>query len=249
MSDTNKPGDDQTGAPAPEPQAPSQAAPASEPAPIADAMTDAPLDFGEPEIPVAQLKQIITVLQTDLETAKQEKMRLLADMDNLRKRTERERAETAKYAVTKFAQDIVGVADNFERAASAVPVEAAEKDLALKSFLGGVLLAEREFLAVLERHGVKRIDAERQPFNPHLHQAVMEREDASVPHGTVLQVFQPGFMIGDRCLRPAMVVVSSGGSKSSKAAETEPKPDSDQGTATQPPSAGAEPADGDGGAG
>ena len=239
MSDTNKPGDEQPGATGPGP-----APPAPEPAPSADAAGDAPLGFGEPEIPAVQLKEIIAVLQTDLETVQQEKIRLLADMDNLRKRTERERAETAKYAVTKFAQDIVGVADNFERAASAVPVDAAEKDPALKSFLGGVLLAEREFLAVLERHGVKRIEAERQPFNPHLHQAVMEREDASVPHGTVLQVFQPGFMIGDRCLRPAMVVVSSGGSKAGKAAETEPKPDTDQGAATQPPSADAEPADG-----
>ncbi len=166
-------------------------------------------------------------------------------MDNLRKRTEREKAETAKYAVTKFAADVVGVVDNFERAASTVPVEAAESDPVLKSFLGGVLLAEREFLAVLERHGVKRVEAQGQPFNPHLHQAVMEREDASVPHGMVLQVFQPGFMIEDRCLRPAMVVVSTGGPKPGKATEPEPKPDV-QPTPVNPDAATPKPAN-DGG--
>ena len=196
------------------------------------------LEFGEPEIPVAQLKDIIGALQTDLDGLKSQNMRLLADMDNLRKRTERERAETAKYAVTKFAQDVVGVVDNFERAASTVPVEAAESDPVLKSFLGGVLLAEREFLAVLERHGVKRVEAQGQPFNPHLHQAVMEREDTTVPHGTVLQVFQPGFMIEDRCLRPAMVVVSSGGAKAGKPAETQPKPDTAPESAPSQGSAG-----------
>jgi molecular chaperone GrpE len=168
------------------------------------------------------LKDIIGVLQADLETLKTEKLRLMADMDNLRKRAEKERADTAKYAVTKFAQDVVGVVDNFERAAAAVPAEAAEKDAALKSFLGGVLLAEREFLAVLERHGVKRIEAQGQPFNPHHHQAVLEREDVSVPSGTVLQVFQAGFMIEERCLRPAMVVVSTGGGKAGKASEPAP---------------------------
>jgi molecular chaperone GrpE len=125
-------------------------------------------------------------------------------MDNIRKRTEREKAEN---------------------------------DPVLKSFLGGVWLAEREFLAVLERHGVTRVEAERQPFNPHLHQAVMEREDASVPHGTVLQVFQPGFMIEDRCLRPAMVVVSIGGPKPGKATEPEPKPDTETALA-EPPAEG-----------
>jgi molecular chaperone GrpE len=174
------------------------------------------------EVPAAQLKEIIAVLQADLDQQQAERMRLIADMDNLRKRTEREKADTAKYAVTKFAQDIVGVVDSFERAASAVPSDAAESNPVLKSFLDGVVIAEKQFLSVLERHGVKRIEAQGQPFNPHMHQAVMEREDATVPHGTVLQVFQPGFVIEDRCLRPAMVVVSNGGPKSPKGSATNP---------------------------
>ena len=171
-----------------------------------------------PDVSFDQLKQIVAHLQKEIdegnakaEEQKNENLRLLADMENLRKRADREKEDTAKYAVTRFAQDVVGVIDNFERAAAAVPEDAAEKDSVLKSFLEGVLLAERDFLAVLSRHGIKQIDAKGQPFNPHQHQAVMEREDASVPAGTVIEVFQAGYMIEDRCLRPAMVVVSRGG--------------------------------------
>jgi molecular chaperone GrpE len=221
MADTDTPGGPQGG--------PSENGPADETAPPTGQQGSAEAAAGI-EIPAEQLKEIIGVLQTEIDTLKTEKLRLIADMDNLRKRAEREKVETAKYAITKFAQDVVGVTDNFERAASAVPAEAAEKDAALKSFLGGVLLAEREFLAVLERHGVKRIEAERQPFNPHQHQAVMEREDTSVPAGTVLQVFQAGFMIEDRCLRPAMVVVSSGGPRAPKAAAGNEAPPADAGS-------------------
>lgn len=184
----------------------------------AEPASELPPEAAAGEVPAAQLKEIIAVLQADLDQQKAERIRLIADMDNLRKRTEREKSDTAKYAVTRFAQDIVGVVDNFERAAATVPADAAESNPVLKSFLDGVIIAEKQFLSVLERHGVKRIEAQGQPFNPHLHQAVMEREDQSVPAGTVLQVFQPGFVIEDRCLRPAMVVVSNGGPKAAKGA-------------------------------
>lgn len=227
MSDTNQPGSGEPGAPMPD-----------------DAATAAPgasSASNDSEVSAVQLREIIAVLQADLEAQRTEKLRLLADMENIRKRSERERVETAKYAVTKFAKDIVGVVDNFERAAAAVPAEAAEKDAALKSFLGGVVLAEREFLSVLERHGVRRIEAQGQPFNPHHHQAVMEREDATVPSGTVLQVFQAGFMLEDRCLRPAMVVVSCGGPKYAKQAESTPSGAPPDGAPPPPPGSGDEP--------
>jgi len=202
------------------PDNPKNGAETPEPAPTnAPAATSTPEPEAAPEVTPDQLKAIISALQDDLEALKGENLRLVADMQNLRRRTDKEREDTAKYAITKFAQDIVGVVDNFERAASAVPAEAAEKDPVLKSFLDGVVLAEREFLSVLERYGVKRIVAQGQPFNPHLHQAVMEREDQSVPAGTILQVFQAGFMIEDRCLRPAMVVVSTGGEKATKSGD------------------------------
>jgi len=151
-------------------------------------------------------------------------LRAHAEMDNLRKRTEREKEETAKYAITRFARDVVTVADNFERAAALVPAEAAEQDPALKSFLEGVTMTEREFLNVLERHGVKRINPKGETFNPHQHQAVMEAHNAEVAPGTILEVFQQGYLIEDRVLRPAMVVVAKGGAKPAKPDEPPPVP-------------------------
>jgi molecular chaperone GrpE len=161
-------------------------------------------------------------------------LRAHAEMDNMRKRFEREKAEAQKYAISKFARDVVAVSDNFERAIGAVPKDAASQSPALASLLEGVTLTERELLNVMERHGVKRIDPKGEAFNPHLHQAVMEQEDASVASGTVLQVYQSGYVIEDRILRPAMVVVSRGGAKSSKPADTAAAP-----PAPEPPKSGA----------
>lgn len=140
-------------------------------------------------------------------------LRAHADMENLRKRSEREKQETAKYAISKFARDTVEVADNFARAIAAAPAEVAEQNDQFKALLEGVSMTERAFLAVLERHGVKQVSPMGEPFNPQLHQAVMQREDKSVAPGTVLEVFQAGYVIDDRCLRTAMVVVSTGGPK------------------------------------
>lgn len=180
----------------------------------------------EPEIGAAQLKAIIEALQSDLDALKNQNLRLLADMDNLRKRMEREKEETAKYAIGKFAADVVNVADNFERATNAVPEGAADEDGPLKSLVEGVTMTEREFMNVLERHGVHRLDPGGEAFNPHKHQAVMEVQNPDVASGTIVQVFQPGYMIDDRVLRPAMVVVAKGGvkpgAKSPDAAAGEP---------------------------
>jgi molecular chaperone GrpE len=140
-------------------------------------------------------------------------LRALAEIDNIRKRSEREKADTLKYAVSKFAHDILTVGDNFQRAIDAVPAQAAEQDPTLKSFLEGVTMTERELINVLERHGIKRMQAQGELFNPHQHQAVMEAQNPDVPAGTVVQVLQAGYMIEDRVLRPAMVVVAKGGPK------------------------------------
>ncbi len=186
---------------------------------------------GEPEVGFDQLKAIVEALQIELDKAAAETaekhdafVRAVAETENVRRRLEREKEETAKYAISKFTKDILSVGDNFQRAISAVTAEAAAADPALKSFLQGVILAERDFQNALERNGVRTIDPAGQPFNPHHHQAVMEKEDASVPNGTVLQVFQTGYLIDDRCLRPAMVVVSRGGPKATKSPETEVPP-------------------------
>jgi molecular chaperone GrpE len=143
-------------------------------------------------------------------------LRAHAEMDNLRKRTERDKEDTAKYAITRFARDVLSVGDNLQRAIAAVPAGAADDDVALKALVDGVSMTEREFLNALERNGVKRIDPEGDPFNPHTHQAMTEIENLDVPPGTIVQVYQPGYELGDRVLRPAMVVVAKGGAKIEK---------------------------------
>jgi molecular chaperone GrpE len=151
---------------------------------------------------------VIAALQAEVADHKDRWLRAQAEIENVRKRYEREKEETAKYAITKFARDIINVGDNFQRAIDAVPAGAAEREPALKSFLEGVTLTERELLNILERHGIKRLTPKDEPFNPHLHQAMMEVQRSDVAPGTIVQVFQPGYTIEDRVLRPAMVVVA-----------------------------------------
>jgi molecular chaperone GrpE len=164
-------------------------------------------------------------------------LRTHAEMDNIRKRMEREKQDMAKYAITKFAHDVVEISDNFHRAKAAVKPDA-EPVAALKGLLEGVDLTERAFIAMLEKHGVKRVDPQGEPFNPNFHQAVMETLDVNVPAGTVLQVFSTGYVIEDRVLRPAMVVVAKGGFKPMKAAETKP---AEAAPDAPPPSDGSQP--------
>ena len=173
--------------------------------------------------PAIAMEAQIAGLEAQVKDVTDRLLRTHAEMENIRKRTERDKADTVKYAITKFAADIVTVGDNFQRAITAVPAGAAEGDPALKSLIDGVTLIEREFLGVLERHGVTRLDPKGQAFDPNFHQAVMEQPSAEVPGGTVLQVFQAGYVIDDRILRPAMVVVSTGGPKPPKTGEATPE--------------------------
>jgi molecular chaperone GrpE len=198
---------------------------------------DQPPHADDGGITIGQLRAIIEVLQGDLdearrtveardaqlEAANEKVLRGFADIENMRKRVEREKEEIAKYAITKLARDVVTVADNFERAIASVPADAKENNPALTSLLEGVTLTEREFLNTLDRHGVKRIAPLGEPFNPHQHQAVMEQAKPDVPAGTVLQVFQVGYLIEDRVLRPAMVVVATGGAKPAKPSNAAPQ--------------------------
>lgn len=152
-------------------------------------------------------------------------LRTLAEMENLRKRTEREVADARSRGVAILARDILDIADNLHRALEAVPAEArAAGDGGLTALAEGVELTERALAKALEKHGVKRFDPAGEKFDPNLHQAMYEVPDASVAPGTVVQVMQPGYMIGDRMLRPAMVAVAKGGAKQ-PAAEAETKQD------------------------
>jgi molecular chaperone GrpE len=156
-------------------------------------------------------------LETQIADLKDQVLRAYAEMENIRKRGERERQDTQKYAVSKFARDVLSVADNLERAIAAAPATESA-DPVLKGLLDGVTVTERALVGILERNGIKRIEAEGAQFDPHQHQAVMEHPDPSVPSGTVVRVFEAGYMIGDRVLRPASVVVAKGAPKASKPA-------------------------------
>ncbi len=169
----------------------------------------------------------LETLEAEAANLKDKLLRTVAEMENLRRRTEREKADTAKYAISNFARDVLSVGDNIRRAIEAVPDDAAQSEPALKSLLDGVEMTERELLNALERHGITRFDPKGERFDPNQHQAMFEIENKAVPAGTVVEVMQPGYTIADRILRPALVGVSRGGEKLPKKAAPEPeaKPD------------------------
>ena len=155
-------------------------------------------------------------------------LRSHAEMENLRRRTEREVQDAKRYAVSSFARDLLGVADNLRRAleaAAAAGKSGADpseevSDPVFAALVEGVELTERELQKTLEKNGVKKLDPRGKPFDPHHHEAVFEAPDPSVPSGTVVQVMQDGYVIGDRILRPAMVGVARGGPKPGAAPES-----------------------------
>jgi molecular chaperone GrpE len=162
----------------------------------------------------AKIAALVEALSKESADYKDKLLRTLADMENLRRRTDREVADARAYGVSNFARDIVAVADNMARAMGALDAELREKaDAGVKALLDGVELTERELLKVLEKHGVKKFEPLHEKFDPNLHQAMFELPDPSRPAGTVAQVIQPGYMIGERVLRPAMVAVAKGGPK------------------------------------
>jgi molecular chaperone GrpE len=139
-------------------------------------------------------------------------LRLAADMDNLRRRTERDVTDARKYALTKFAGDMLAVGDNLKRALDAVPAERRQSgDEAFSALLEGVEMTAREMERLLERNGITRIAAQGERFDPNRHQAMFELPDSSVPAGTVVEVVQDGYQIADRVLRAALVGVSKDG--------------------------------------
>ena len=161
----------------------------------------------------------VELLQQEAAEARDRMLRTLAEMENLRKRTTKEVADARLYGITGFARDVLDIADNLQRALDAVPAEArAAADPGLTSLIEGVELTERSLLNALEKHGVKKFDPQGQKFDPNFQQAMYEVPDASVPAGTVVQVMQAGYTIGDRVLRPALVGVAKGGAKAAPAA-------------------------------
>ncbi|MFK7791395.1 MAG: nucleotide exchange factor GrpE [Devosiaceae bacterium] len=167
-----------------------------------------------PEGDAPNLEAVIGALQDELEQARDQRIRATAEMENLRRRTAREVADAKRFAVSSFARDLLSVSDNMSRALTVVSdEEKAAASQVWQNLLEGVQMTERELLTVLDKNGVKKIVPEGERFDPNQHQAMFEVPDPSQPSGMVVQVVAPGFMIGERVLRPAMVGVTKGGPK------------------------------------
>lgn len=176
------------------------------------------LDFGTLD-PVMLAEKEKAEAQAEALAMKDRAIRALAELENVRKRAEREVTDARTYGISSFARDMLNVADNLRRALDALPEADRPADGPVKAFVDGVDMTERELLKTLEKHGVKRIEPDGQRFDPNLHQAMFQAPNPDVPNGTVIQTVQAGYVIGDRVLRPALVGVSTGGPKVQKPAE------------------------------
>jgi molecular chaperone GrpE len=171
--------------------------------------------------PLAVLEAEKAQLAQAAAEARDRALRALAEMENMRRRTEKEVADAKSYGIAAFARDMLTVGDNLRRALDAVPADLkASAESGAKAFLDGLDLTERELLKALEKHGVRKLEPQGQKFDPNLHQAMFEVPDPSVPNGTVVNVVQAGYVIGERVLRPALVGIAKGGPKTAPATET-----------------------------
>lgn len=160
-----------------------------------------PAEAADPAAEIEQLREEAAAMKDQL-------LRTLAELENTRRRAERDRQDVAKYAIADFARDLLSPADNLRRALDAVPSDAIGQDAVLANLNEGVEATERELLSAFEKFGIKRIDSLDQKFDPNFHQAMFEVPDSGKPAGTIVQVVQEGFMIHDRLLRPALVGVA-----------------------------------------
>ena len=154
-------------------------------------------------------------LRDEIEQLRDEKLRLLADMENLRKRSDRDRMDSIRYGNINFARDILSLGDNLSRALDAIPKDA-EKTETITNLINGLRMVQREFTLILEKHGIKKIEALNQRFDHNFHQAMMEIESEEVEEGIVIQEIQSGYNMHDRLLRPSMVGVAKKPNKDEK---------------------------------
>jgi len=199
--------------------------PMQEPAKPAEGMSAPAQPAGEakpPESGREQLIALIAQLETQIAELNGQRLRALADAENARKRALRDNDEVRRYGGAALAREVVPVADNMRRAIAAVPAEAAAASPVLAQLLDGMRAIERSFLAALEKHGVRQIAEAGLPFDANRHQAMMQVETAAQPSGTVVEVMQPGYLLHDRLLRPAMVSVAK--APAAQPAATPPSP-------------------------
>jgi molecular chaperone GrpE len=160
----------------------------------------------------------VELLEAELSDHKDRLLRALAETENVRRRGQREREDAQKFAVSGFARDLLTVADNLRRALDSLPAGDI-RDERTQSLLDGVAATERELLAVFERNGMRRVDPKGERFDHNFHQAIFEVENTGRPAGTVVEVLQPGYVLHDRLLRPAMVGVAKGEPRSGEAGD------------------------------
>jgi molecular chaperone GrpE len=174
-----------------------------------DTNDNKPNGAGDADNPYATELAVLDALRTENAELKDRALRALAEAENTRRIAAREKNDASQYAVTKFARDMVTVADNFARALASLPAEKLDSaDPAVKAVIEGIEATERQLLAALERYGVKPIETEGAKFDPNLHQAIAEVPGNGKPPGTIVDVMQTGYVIGDRLLRPSMVTVA-----------------------------------------
>ncbi len=190
------------------------------------------VDEGDIDTSNIEMAELLVAAQEENAQLKDRLLRTVADMENLRKRTQREVRDARAYAIADFARDMLNATDNLSRALSVIPEDfRASADAQTKSLIEGIEMTDREMQRLMQKNGVKPILAEGEKFNPHKHQAMFEVPNPDVPAGIVVQVVQMGFEIGDRVLRPAMVGVSKGGPKTApQTSENQPdiQPDPEQ---------------------
>jgi molecular chaperone GrpE len=177
-----------------------------------------PNDEAAPASAPAGENDVLTGLAAQVAELRDKYLRAVAEAENVRKRAERDVADARAYGITAFARDVLAVDDNLARAIEAVDADArASASGTLRALLDGVELTHRELLKALERYGVRRLDPLGEKFDPNFHQAMFELPAPDAPAGTVVQVMQPGYAIGERVLRPALVAVAKGGPKAAPA--------------------------------
>jgi molecular chaperone GrpE len=171
-----------------------------------------------PEVEQPSVETRVVELEAELSDIRDRLLRALAETENVRRRAQREREDASKYAVAGFAKDLLSVADNLRRALDSLP-QSEVKDDRTRSLLEGVTATERELLNIFERHGIRRIDPKGERFDHNFHQAIFEAERSEQPSGTIVEVLQPGYLIHERLLRPAMVGVAKGGPQPAEPAD------------------------------
>ena len=181
--------------------------------PVIDDATIEALELNEAEAGAAFASPREAELAAQIADLKDQLVRALAETENLRNRARREKAEALKYAAAPLAKDLLSVADNLKRALAAVPADAVEENAALKTLLTGVEMTDKSLGDAFAKHGIVPIDPVGEKLDPHRHEAMIEIDDASKPAGTVAQVYELGWLLGERLLRPARVAVSKGGPK------------------------------------